>query len=83
MGSHIAQGLVLKYPDKVNKLILYAADCGDKESIQRSPQVEQALTNTTTTIAATSTSTITIVTDISFCTICLTTNVQTSSNSAH
>jgi pimeloyl-ACP methyl ester carboxylesterase len=49
MGSHIAQDLVLKYPDKVNKLILYAADCGGKESIQRSPEVEQALTNTTGT----------------------------------
>jgi pimeloyl-ACP methyl ester carboxylesterase len=49
MGSSIAQDLALKYPDNVNKLILYAADCGGKESIQRSPQLEQALTNTTGT----------------------------------
>lgn len=33
MGSYIAQELVLNYPDKVNKLILYAADAGGDKAI--------------------------------------------------
>ncbi len=33
MGTFIAQELVLNYPDKVDKLILYAADCGGNEAI--------------------------------------------------
>jgi pimeloyl-ACP methyl ester carboxylesterase len=32
MGTNIAQELVLNYPDKVDKLILYAADCGRRDS---------------------------------------------------
>ena len=28
MGTYVSEELVLKYPDKVNKLILYAGDCG-------------------------------------------------------
>jgi len=34
MGTNVAQELVLRHPEKVNKLILYAADAGGKESIQ-------------------------------------------------
>jgi len=34
MGTNIAQELVLRHPDKVKKLILYAADPGGKECIQ-------------------------------------------------
>jgi len=34
MGTNVAQELVLRHPDKVNKLILYAADCGGKEMVQ-------------------------------------------------
>jgi len=34
MGTNVAQELVLRHPEKVNKLILYAADCGGKETVQ-------------------------------------------------
>ncbi len=34
MGTYIAEELALGYPDKVNKVILYAADCGDDITIQ-------------------------------------------------
>ncbi|HJN05716.1 MAG TPA: alpha/beta hydrolase [Bacteroidales bacterium] len=34
MGTYIAQELALNYPEKVNKVILYAADCGDDITIQ-------------------------------------------------
>ena len=36
MGTFIAQELVLNYPDKVDKVILYAADCGGNEAISPS-----------------------------------------------
>ena len=39
MGSYIAQELALKYPEKVDKLILYAADCGGQEAIYPDPEV--------------------------------------------
>ncbi len=34
MGSHIAQELVLQYPERVDRLILYASQCGGSEAIQ-------------------------------------------------
>jgi len=34
MGSHIAQELVLKYPERVDRLVLYASQCGGSEAIQ-------------------------------------------------
>ena len=34
MGTNVAQELVLRHPEKVNKLILYAADTGGKEMVQ-------------------------------------------------
>ena len=43
VGSLIAQELTLMHPSMVNKLILYASDCGGKESIPPSPQVGQAI----------------------------------------
>ncbi|MGA7042964.1 MAG: alpha/beta hydrolase [Nitrososphaeraceae archaeon] len=43
VGSLIAQELILMHPAMVNKLILYASDCGGKESISPSPQVGQAI----------------------------------------
>ncbi|MBN1527144.1 MAG: alpha/beta hydrolase, partial [Candidatus Omnitrophica bacterium] len=46
MGTAIAQELALKYPEKVNKLILYAADCGGAEAIQPEPEVMRRLTDT-------------------------------------
>lgn len=41
MGTHIAQELVLNYPDKVNKLILYAADAGGTEAVFNSDVIAQ------------------------------------------
>jgi len=34
MGTNVAQELVLRHPEKVKKLILYAADSGGKEMVQ-------------------------------------------------
>jgi pimeloyl-ACP methyl ester carboxylesterase len=49
MGTAIAQELVLNHPEKVNKLILYAADTGGKEAIPPSPEVLAVLANTSGT----------------------------------
>lgn len=46
MGTNISLELTLRHPDKVNKLILYAADCGGKELIQPSAEVVAAMTDT-------------------------------------
>jgi len=42
---------VLRHPQKVNRLILYAADCGGPQSVGPTPQVMQQLTNTSGTPA--------------------------------
>ncbi|MFC1461246.1 alpha/beta fold hydrolase [Verrucomicrobiota bacterium] len=42
MGTEIAQELVLRHPEKVNKLILYAADC-QINTFPPSPEVEELL----------------------------------------
>jgi pimeloyl-ACP methyl ester carboxylesterase len=34
MGSHIAQELALKNPQRVGKMVLYATQCGGKEAVQ-------------------------------------------------
>jgi pimeloyl-ACP methyl ester carboxylesterase len=47
MGSFVAQELAIRYPEKVNKIILYASDCGGKEAVKPSPQVQRDLSNTT------------------------------------
>jgi pimeloyl-ACP methyl ester carboxylesterase len=49
MGTLIAQELTLDYPEKVDKLILYAGDTGGKEALPPSPQVIAVLENTTGT----------------------------------
>jgi len=49
MGTNIAQELTLDYPEKVDKLILYAGDTGGKEALPPSPQVIAVLENTTGT----------------------------------
>jgi pimeloyl-ACP methyl ester carboxylesterase len=46
MGSFVAQELAIRYPERVNKIILYAGDCGGKEAVMPSPQVLKDLTNT-------------------------------------
>ena len=45
MGSFVAQGLTLMHPEKVNRLILYAAACGGQESIPHNPEVVKALSD--------------------------------------
>jgi pimeloyl-ACP methyl ester carboxylesterase len=42
MGGMIAQELALLYPDKIDKLIIYASTCGGKESIPPSQEVQRA-----------------------------------------
>ncbi len=49
MGTNIAQELTLDYPEKVEKLILYAGDCGGTEALPPSPQVIAVLVNMTGT----------------------------------
>ena len=45
MGTYIAQELALGYPNKVNKVILYAADCGDDITIQPDSAVMSIISN--------------------------------------
>ena len=45
MGSFVAQELTLLHPEKVDRLILYGATCGGKESIPQSPQVVKILSD--------------------------------------
>jgi pimeloyl-ACP methyl ester carboxylesterase len=49
MGTYVAQELVLRYPGKVNRLILYAADCGGPEAIDPSDDVLRQLYDTSGT----------------------------------
>lgn len=49
MGTNIALELALEYPEKIDKLILYAADCGGTRAIQPQPEVMQELTDTSGT----------------------------------
>jgi len=46
MGSFVAQELAVRYPERVNKIILYAGDCGGKEAVMPSPQVLKDLADT-------------------------------------
>ncbi len=43
MGSFIAQEATLLHPEKVNRLILYGASCGEKENIPQTTQVVKIL----------------------------------------
>ena len=49
MGTFVAQELALGYPEKVDKLILYAGTPGGNEAVPPSPEVIAVLTNTTGT----------------------------------
>jgi pimeloyl-ACP methyl ester carboxylesterase len=49
MGTNIAQEFALDYPEKVDKLILSAGDCGGKEALPPAPQDIAALENMTGT----------------------------------
>ncbi len=46
LGTYIAQELGLRYPDRVEKLVLYAGDCGGKEAIYPGPEIMDALGDT-------------------------------------
>ena len=48
LGTYIAQELTLRHPDRVEKLILYAGDCGGKEAIYPSPEILDLLRDTST-----------------------------------
>jgi pimeloyl-ACP methyl ester carboxylesterase len=52
MGSFISQELALKYPNKVNNLILSASSCGGNEAVLPGPQVLQALDMMTSNISS-------------------------------
>jgi pimeloyl-ACP methyl ester carboxylesterase len=41
MGSFVAQELALLHPEKLNRLILYAASCGGEQAIPESPEVSK------------------------------------------
>ncbi|TSA52632.1 MAG: alpha/beta hydrolase [Planctomycetaceae bacterium] len=49
MGTDIAQELVLRHPEKVNKLILYAADCGT-DVVPIDPDVVKKMSDTSGTL---------------------------------
>jgi pimeloyl-ACP methyl ester carboxylesterase len=46
MGSFVAQELAIRYPERVNKTVLYGGDCGGREAIMPSPEVLNDLSNT-------------------------------------
>jgi pimeloyl-ACP methyl ester carboxylesterase len=52
MGSFIAQELALKYPNRVNNLILSASSCGGNEAVPPGTQVLQALDMMTSNISS-------------------------------
>jgi pimeloyl-ACP methyl ester carboxylesterase len=52
MGSFISQELALKYPNRVNNLILSASSCGGNEAVPPGPQVLQALDMMTSNISS-------------------------------
>jgi len=49
MGSLVAQEVALRHPEKVEKLVLYAANCGGAEAVPPAPEVLEELTNTSGT----------------------------------
>ena len=51
MGGYVAQTFALNYPEKVNKLVLYATDFGDTLAVLPSPEIGKILSDTTATPA--------------------------------
>ena len=49
MGTNIALELALDYPERVDRLILYAADCGGEQAVLPAPDVMAELTDTSGT----------------------------------
>jgi pimeloyl-ACP methyl ester carboxylesterase len=50
MGTYVLQELMLKYPDKINKLIILSGNCRGKESVEPSQNVIDTLTDTSGTV---------------------------------
>lgn len=50
MGTQIALELTLDYPEKVDKLIMYSANCGGTEGIFPDPEVSSKFRNTSGTL---------------------------------
>ncbi len=46
MGGFIAQEIALNNPEKINKLVIYASNCGGHESTPSSPQLSKLVQNT-------------------------------------
>ena len=46
MGGFIAQEIALNNPEKINKLIIYASNCGGRESTPPSPELSKLVQNT-------------------------------------
>ena len=51
MGGYVAQELVLKYPQRVTRLVLLGSGCGGTEGIPPRPEVLRALTDLSGSIA--------------------------------
>jgi len=49
MGSFVAQELAIRYPENVDRLILYAGDCGGREAVMPAAWVLDNLANTSGT----------------------------------
>jgi len=49
MGTNMAEDLAIRYPDRVNKLILYAADPGGKEQLLPEKAISAQMTDTSGT----------------------------------
>ncbi|MBU1672608.1 MAG: alpha/beta hydrolase [Actinobacteria bacterium] len=47
MGTYVAQEFVLAYPEKTNKVVLYAADFGGEKAVMPSQEVIDAMTDQT------------------------------------
>jgi pimeloyl-ACP methyl ester carboxylesterase len=51
MGGYVAQELALKYPERVNRLVLMGTGCGGTEGIPARPEALRALTDMSGSIA--------------------------------
>jgi len=49
MGGYVAQMLALRHPDKVDKLLLYATDCGDTITVNPSQEIIDILSDPNST----------------------------------
>lgn len=45
MGGYVSQKFAIKHPDKINKLVLYATNCGDTITVNPSQEIVDILSN--------------------------------------